>query len=180
MRPILYRVLLDHLVDYTRVLGVGTAVSSADSEATAYESLVEEPGAVGNPARVAVTFHRLGLSPRPRSCGAPVREERGVISCEVLSEAQVNHFGVTFPITAGVAEEYFFSCNFSIPHMTPATRAPGQLSASKAGLESESPCHTSHGHSNPRTRTRTRTNTNPNDTEANAAGRSGNAPVLRK
>ena len=105
MRPILYRVLLDHLVDYTRVLGVGTAVSSADSEATAYEPLVEESGAVGNPARVAVTFHRLGLSPRPRSCGAPVREERGVISCEVLSEAQVNHFGVTFPITAGVAEE---------------------------------------------------------------------------
>jgi len=28
--------------------------------------------------------------------------------------------------------------------------------------------------------TRTRTNTNPNDTEANAAGRSGNARALRK
>ena len=31
-----------------------------------------------------------------------------------------------------------------------------------------------------RRRTRTRTNTNPNDTEANAAGRSWNARVLRK
>ena len=30
------------------------------------------------------------------------------------------------------------------------------------------------------TRTRTRTNTNPNGTEANAAGRSGNARALRK
>ena len=30
------------------------------------------------------------------------------------------------------------------------------------------------------TRTRTRTNTNPNDTEANAAGRRGNARALRK
>ena len=29
-------------------------------------------------------------------------------------------------------------------------------------------------------RTRTRANTNPNDTEANAAGRSGNARALRK